>query len=204
MPPRQAISLAHAKAGVKGLVLITQSSSSAKETAQVVKAEFPSVEVLALPTDITNQVSVSKTFETIKKTFGVAHTLVNNAGIFSSTDSIETADPATWWKDFEVNVRGTYLVTEAFLRLVSGHSSSVNATVINIISGIGLTPPTLSSYFMSKLAVAKFTEFVDAENAAVTAYSLAPGIVLTSMTQEAFRPFAKDTGKSPELSVYAT
>lgn len=189
----QAIAKTHAKSGVKGLVLITQSAQSAEETKAIVEAEYPSVEVLALPTDILDEKAVARTFEAIKRKFGTAHTLINNAGVFSSVAPIEQSDSTTWWKDFKVNVRGTYQVTAAFLRLIAGTPDS-QPTIVNLISSIPLTPPALSSYFMSKLSVAKFTEFVSAENSRVAAYSLAPGIVLTSMTLDGFKPYAKDTG----------
>jgi NAD(P)-dependent dehydrogenase (short-subunit alcohol dehydrogenase family) len=192
---RQSIALAHAKANARGIVLITQSASSGKETEVAVKAEYPSVEVLTLTADITDESAISETFKTIEQTLGVPHILVNNAGVFSSVESIDKADPKVWWKDFEINVRGTYLFTAAYLRHVSGNNT-VQPTIVNLISSIGLTPPGLSSYFMSKLAVAKFTEFIAAEQPSIVAYSLSPGIVPTSMTLDSFKPFAKDTRKS--------
>ncbi|KAL6229032.1 hypothetical protein BDW75DRAFT_250239 [Aspergillus navahoensis] len=189
----RAIARTHAQAGVKGLVLITQSPSSAEETKHILQAEFPSVQLLALPTDIANEAAVSRTFDTIKDVFGTADTLINNAGVFASVGSIAEADSAKWWRDFEINVRGTYNVTAAFLRLATGTPES-QPTIVNLISTIMLTPPSLSSYFMSKLSVAKLTEFISVENPGVAAYSLSPGVVLTSMTLDSFKPYAKDTG----------
>ncbi|KAJ5650257.1 NAD(P)-binding protein [Penicillium longicatenatum] len=190
----RAIARSHAQSGVKGLVLITLSMSSAEETKKVVQAEFPSVEILTLPTDIVDEKAVARTFDVIKDKFGTAHTLVNNAGVFAPGAPIVESDSVTWWNDFEINVRGTYHVTAAFLRLTT-QTPQVKPTVVNLISSIALTPPTLSSYFISKLGVAKFTEFVTAENPHVTAYSLSPGIVLTSMTLESFKPFARDSAE---------
>ncbi|KAE8414537.1 NAD(P)-binding protein [Aspergillus pseudocaelatus] len=200
----RAIARAHAQSGVRGLVLITQSAHTAEETKALVQAEFPSVEVLALPTDITDEKAVAQTFATIKEKFGTAvHTLVNNAGVFASVAPVAEADSTEWWKDFEVNVRGTYLMTAAYLRLIADEAADFQPTVVNFITTIPLTPPGLSSYFISKLGVAKFTEFVAAENPRVAAYSLAPGIVLTSMTLDGFKPFAKDTPELPSaVTVY--
>ncbi|KAE8397777.1 hypothetical protein BDV37DRAFT_48407 [Aspergillus pseudonomiae] len=200
----RAIARAHAQAGVKGLVLITQSAQSAEETKAIVEAEFPAVEVLALPTDITDEKALEQTFVTIKEKFGTAvHTLVNNAGVFASVAPVAESDSTTWWKDFEVNVRGTYLMTAAYLRLIADEAADFQPTVVNLISTIALTPPGLSSYFISKLGVAKFTEFIAAENPRVAAYSLSPGIVLTSMTLDGFKPFAKDTPELPSaVTVY--
>ncbi|OGM48959.1 oxidoreductase [Aspergillus bombycis] len=180
----RAIARAHAQSGVKGLVLITQSTQSAKETKAIVEAEFPAVDVLALPTDITDETALAQTFATIKEKFGTAvHTLVNNAGVFASVGPVADSDSTTWWKDFE--------------------AADFQPTIVNFISTIALTPPGLSSYFISKLGVAKFTEFIAAENPRVAAYSLSPGIVLTSMTLDGFKPFAKDTPELPSaVTVY--
>ncbi|KAJ5629997.1 oxidoreductase short chain dehydrogenase/reductase family [Penicillium herquei] len=190
----RAIARSHAQAGVKGLVLITLTESSAEETKKIIQAEFPSVEILTLPTDIADEKAVARSFDTIKDKFGTAHTLINNAGVFAPGAPIAESDSAVWWSDFEINVKGTYHVTAAFLRLVA-QAPEVKPTVVNLISSIALTPPTLSSYFISKLSVAKLTEFVAAENPHVMAYSLSPGIVLTSMTLDSFKPFAKDTAE---------
>jgi NAD(P)-dependent dehydrogenase (short-subunit alcohol dehydrogenase family) len=46
--------------------------------------------------------------------FGHADVLVNNAGAFSTQGLLDAVDPKKWWLDFEVNVRGAYLVTQAF------------------------------------------------------------------------------------------
>ncbi|KAJ5372041.1 oxidoreductase short chain dehydrogenase/reductase family [Penicillium concentricum] len=190
----RAIARSHAQSNVKGLVLITLSESSAEETKSIIQAEFPSIEILALPTNIADEKSVARTFEAIKEKFGTADTLINNAGVFAPGAPIVESDGATWWSDFEINVHGTYNVTAAFLRLI-GQTPEIKPTVVNLISTIALTPPSLSSYFISKLSVAKMTEFVTAENPNVTAYSLSPGIVLTSMTLDSFKPFAKDSAE---------
>ncbi|KAJ5736340.1 oxidoreductase short chain dehydrogenase/reductase family [Penicillium malachiteum] len=190
----RAIARSHAQSGVKGLVLITLTKSSSEETKKIIQAEFASIEILALSTDIADEKAVARSFDAIKEKFGTAHTLVNNAGVFAPGAAIAESDSAVWWSDFETNVRGTCHVTAAFLRLAA-QSPEVKRTVVNMISSIALTPPTLSSYFISKLSVAKFTEFVAAENPHVSAYSLSPGIVLTSMTLDSFKPFAKDTAE---------
>lgn len=65
---------------------------------------------------------------------------------------------------------------------------------MNMTSGLALmAAPGLSSYSLSKLAALQLQAFVAAENPNVTATSLHPGIVLTEMVTEYFKPFAKDT-----------
>ena len=44
--------------------------------------------------------------------------LVNNAGAIESVGFVADTDPADWWHTFEVNVKGTYLVTRALMSLL--------------------------------------------------------------------------------------
>ncbi|KAF2964965.1 hypothetical protein GQX73_g8622 [Xylaria multiplex] len=187
------IAIAHAKSGVRGLVLVGRSLNNIEKVKQTIQAEYPNVSVLTVVADISDESSVNQLFIKTKEAFGVAHTLVNNAGVISTspTDTVENVSPDTWWNDFNVNVRGTFLVCAVFLRLTI--ENVVKPTIINIVSNITLTPPSLSSYFGSKAALMKFTEVLQVENPKLAAYSVNPGLVHTDATLEAFAPYAKDT-----------
>lgn len=90
-----------------------------------------------------------------------------------------------------MNVKGTFLVTKHFLQLVG---KSKPATVININSGGAVTvTPGMSGYSISKLAMTHMVPFVAAEFPLVTAVAASPGVVMTDMTMDAFKRFAKDT-----------
>jgi NAD(P)-dependent dehydrogenase (short-subunit alcohol dehydrogenase family) len=89
-------------------------------------------------------------------------------------------------------VKGTFLVTQQFLKLNGGQRKK--AVIINVSSAAALNvTPGLSSYSLSKLVQIQLQRFVTAENPNITAVSLHPGIVMTRMTPPAFAPFAKDT-----------
>jgi hypothetical protein len=53
--------------------------------------------------------------------------------------------------------------------------------------------PSLSPYALSKLVALQIQAFVAAENPNVSAVALHPGIVMTDMVTEMFKPFALDT-----------
>jgi NAD(P)-dependent dehydrogenase (short-subunit alcohol dehydrogenase family) len=91
----------------------------------------------------------------------------------------------------EVNVKGTLLMTQSFLKLVG---DSKPATIINVASagGISVIPHT-SSYSLSKLVQIQMQRFVAVENPNITAISLHPGTVLTGITKPYFVKFSKDT-----------
>jgi NAD(P)-dependent dehydrogenase (short-subunit alcohol dehydrogenase family) len=91
----------------------------------------------------------------------------------------------------EVNFKGTFLVTQEFLKLIG---PSRPATIINITSAAGISVmPTTAAYALSKLTQIQIQRFVAAENPNVVAVSLHPGTVLTSITKPAFVKFSKDT-----------
>ncbi|KAH7054324.1 hypothetical protein B0J12DRAFT_718162 [Macrophomina phaseolina] len=126
--------------------------------------------------------------------------LVNNAGYLDKPVAIADSDPDEYWRAFEVNVRGTYLVTRALLPLLlrDGHGLK---TVVNVASMGALSlRPGGSAYQTSKWALLKFTEFVMTEYAekGVLAYAVHPGAILTQLArnlpQEAQKPeLAGDT-----------
>ncbi|KAH8819086.1 hypothetical protein F5884DRAFT_825687 [Xylogone sp. PMI_703] len=72
-----------AKAGANGLVLIARSKSILDEIEVEIKALYPNVKVLIIPTNITDEKSVATVFELVKQNFGTVDVLVNNAGTLS-------------------------------------------------------------------------------------------------------------------------
>lgn len=91
----------------------------------------------------------------------------------------------------EVNIKGTFLMTQEFLRLVG---SEKEATIINITSAAGImTIPQTSSYSLSKLVQIQIQRFVGIENPNIVAVSLHPASVLTLLTKPAFVRFSLDT-----------
>ncbi|KAI0465507.1 hypothetical protein F4859DRAFT_528815 [Xylaria cf. heliscus] len=187
------IALAHAKSGVRGLVLVGRSLDNVETVKRVIETGYPSVSVLAVTADVSEEESVNQLFNKVRETFGAADTLVNNAGVITTpVDTVDKVSPDVWWNDFNVNIKGAYLVCAAFIRLVS-ESSIAKSTIINVVSNISLKPPSLSSYFSSKAALMKFTEVLQVENPGLAAYTVNPGLVHTDATLEAFTPYAKDT-----------
>ncbi|TGJ82784.1 hypothetical protein E0Z10_g5964 [Xylaria hypoxylon] len=187
------IAIAHAKSGVRGLVLVGRSLDNLEKVKRTIEADYPSVDVLTVAADISDEASVNQVFIKVKETFGIADTLVNNAGVITNPiDTIGKVSPDVWWNDFNVNVKGTFLVCAAFLRLTT-ESSVVKPTVVNVVSNISLKSPSFSSYFSSKAALMKFTEVLQVENPGLAAYSVNPGLVHTDAILDAFTPYAKDT-----------
>ncbi len=142
--------------------------------------------------ELTDEASVKAAFELVAKENLTIDVLVNNAGLFGSSGQFLAAgDLAKWWNDFEVNVKGTFLVTRSFLSQIKSDQSP---SVIYLSSGAGLvTIPGSSAYSITKLVDLRLAAFTAAENPDIFVAALHPGIVPTQMTSGFFSPYAKDT-----------
>lgn len=126
---------------------------------------------------MTDQKSVERASADIEKEFGRLDVLVHNAGVLGNPAAIGDSDPENWWKTWDVNLRGPYLVTRAILLMLrEGDKEIVNVSSL----GAHFTSPGLSSYQTSKLALLRFTEFVVSEygDKWVPAFSIHPGNIL--------------------------
>jgi NAD(P)-dependent dehydrogenase (short-subunit alcohol dehydrogenase family) len=73
-------------------------------------------------------------------------------------------------------------------------------TIIFITSALAwVIMPGWSHYSISKLAGQRLTEYMDAEYSNLRVFTLSPGIILTPMSHESFKPFAKDHIELPGM-----
>lgn len=101
--------------------------------------------VLPVKLDFTSQQSVEEATAEVEKEFGKLDVLVNNAGILGQFGMVADSKPEEWWQVLDVNVRGPYLVTRAFVPLLL--EGGGNKTIIYVTSvGAHLINPALSPY----------------------------------------------------------
>ncbi|KAF2474883.1 NAD(P)-binding protein, partial [Lindgomyces ingoldianus] len=115
--------------------------------------------------------------------------LINNAGDSSPWVLLTETEPSSWWNTMEVNLKGPYLLLHAFLPLLveTAEANKTTVDVLNVSSiGAHTTSPGASAYQISKLAVLRLTEFVDAEfgQQGVNAIALHPGGVKTELARK--------------------
>ncbi|KIK03573.1 hypothetical protein K443DRAFT_676586 [Laccaria amethystina LaAM-08-1] len=193
----QAIALEFAKASASNIVIASRSSAKLEATKAEILKVNNKTNVLVLSIDITSEVDIQKLEQAVKDKFGHADVLVNNSGQWAGRGNIGEVNVKAWWSDFELNLKGTYLATQAFLRLLpkSQHGSVI--TVGSIASD--LLDPGISSYGLTKLALNRFNEYLSLENPNVRAVVYHPGTVLTPILDDLpdIKPFALDT---PELA----
>ena len=198
-----------ARAKPKAIVLVGRNADKLRAVEDSLKKLSSEVECVSVPTDIASEASVASLFDVIEQKYGHADVLVNNAGMFQSTANIADADPAKWWLDFEVNVKGLFLVTRGFLKLLGTESPGY---VVNLSTGIAtFVQGSLSSYSISKTANLQFTAYVAAEYPNVSAVAVQPGVVDTDMvigesclrfcvnTADNIGPYKRFAHDTPEL-----
>ncbi|KAI8949743.1 hypothetical protein F4801DRAFT_390099 [Xylaria longipes] len=193
----KAFAPAFAKAGVRGLVLLAMNSEGLKKAEQEVKEINSAVQTLAITTDISDGQAVASAFEEIKATFGHADILINNAGVNSDGEGVRIgdADPEAWWRQFEINGKGTFLVTRSFINQLP--TPETPATVVNLTSGVAWKGnPMMPGYSVSKLVAQQQIPSIAAAYPNITAVALHPGLLGTDMLPQSMHNFDRDT---PEL-----
>lgn len=202
------MAIAYAQAGASHIVLLARRDLSdvAREVEQAAEAVGrPKPAVLSLRTDQTDQAQVEATASQVKDRLGRLDILVNNAGYLETWKPVTESDPEEWWKTWEVNVKGPYLVCRSFIPLLLAEKHGVESlkTIVQITSMGGLaTGPGGSGYQMTKTAIIRFNNYLRIEYGAqgLLAYALHPGSVMTALSSgmpQAMHSMLVDT---PELS----
>jgi len=179
-----AMATSFAQAGASHIAIGARSSLESLKDALLVaaaKAKRPQPKILCVKLDITSQESTEEAAKLVETEFGKLDILINNAGFIGEMKLVADTDPEVWWQTWNVNVRGPYLMTKAFLPLML---TGGDKTIISTSSvGAHLTSPSLSAYQPSKLAVLRFMQFVSEEykDKGVLAFSVHPGNIPTDM-----------------------
>ncbi|KAK3697720.1 hypothetical protein LTR37_017302 [Vermiconidia calcicola] len=160
----RAAALSFARAGASYIGLGARSSmSDLEEDIQKVAAEAKrsAPKTLTVKLDVSDEASTQSAAEEVEKAFGRLDILVNNAGFLEEFRPVAESKVEEWWKVWEVNVKGVYLVARAFLPLLlkAGMKTILNTSSI----GAHVIMPGASGYQIGKLAVLRFGEFLNAE-----------------------------------------
>ncbi len=130
--------------------------------------------------DVSDPAQVDALVERAVAEFGGLDLAVNNAGIGAPPTPIQDIDDATWARNIQVTLTGTFHSIRAELR----HFQSVGAgSIVNIVSLAGLqSTPLLTPYGAAKHGVTSLTQSAAAENAAagIRVNGIAPGAIETA------------------------
>jgi 3-oxoacyl-[acyl-carrier protein] reductase len=139
-------------------------------------------EALFVQTDVADEKSVQAMAEATLARFGRVDILVNNAGIFTES-LIEDLPIADWDRVVNVNLRGTFLCTRAFLGQMLERR---DGRIINIASQLGqIGGGAVGHYAASKAGVIGLTKSLAREVATrgVLVNAIAPGPIHTPILE---------------------
>lgn len=174
------IALEQAREGAKVAVL-ARTVTEIEETVSLIEGEGG--EAIAISTDIVDLAAVENALTRVATELGPVDILINNHGSFQGFGPIWDCDPLVWWRDVEINLRGTFNAcrSAAPTMLARGRGRIVNL----VGGGTGNSFPHGSGYASSKAAVMRLTECLNDTTIGqgVRAFAVDPGLVRSAMTE---------------------
>lgn len=146
------------------------------ETAKILSEETGAV---GIKCDVSDSADVNKMYEQT----GNVDILVNNAGISHISLFTDTTE-SDWDRVFDVNIKGMYLVTKAYL---PGMIKNKYGKIVNISSMWGVSGGSCEvAYSASKAAVIGFTKALAKEEgpSGINVNCIAPGVIETEMNKQ--------------------
>lgn len=141
-------------------------------------------QILIQRADVSVEKDVDALFAEVERSFDHLDILVTNAGVYGPMGTIEDNDWTEWVDAIRANLLGTVYPCRLAMPLFRRRGYG---KIINISGGGATAPlPRLSSYAASKAAVVRFSETLalEAKDANVDVNSIAPGALMTRMTQQ--------------------
>lgn len=147
--------------------------------AQLAKTQ---AQVITLPCDVRDPVSVEKLIHGIGKLHPAIDVLINNAGVAHTLAPVEKLPIETWKEVIDTNLTGTFLVTRAALPLMHA-----GATIVNNLSVAAVQPfAGMSAYNASKFGAMGFTQALreDLRKRGIRVVALLPGATDTNIWEQ--------------------
>jgi 3-oxoacyl-[acyl-carrier protein] reductase len=157
-------------------VAVNYSGSKAGADKVVAEIKKAGGKAIAVQANLSDPESIGPLIETVAKELGPISVLVNNAGVYEF-GPIEAVTPDHFHKQFNVNVLGLLLTTQAALK----HFDPTGGSVINIGSVAAAGFPAASVYSATKGALDSITVSLAGELGPkkIRVNSLNPGMVET-------------------------
>ncbi|MFL6007205.1 MAG: SDR family NAD(P)-dependent oxidoreductase [Gaiellaceae bacterium] len=153
----------------------------AARTSDELEAVALEIDAYPVVADVSQRESVESMVRSVESGRGPIDILCANAGIASRDERAWEADPAEWWRTFEVNVLGVYLCCRA---VIPGMLSRGRGRIIITGSGAAYLPGSSNTaYSASKAAVWRFGEVLAQQlEGRIPVFVFSPGLVRTQMT----------------------
>ena len=175
----------HLAAAGAAVAILSRTQEQLDQTVSLIEAAGGRVSAWAV--DVTDEQAINQTITAVEQSLGPITLLVNNAGSSQSSGPIWEGDPADWWRDLEINLRGPYLCSRAVL---PGMISRGHGRIVNVASNLGIRPaPYATAYSCSKAALLRLTDSLaeSVQAMGISVFAISPGWVWTAMTERAIQ-----------------
>jgi NAD(P)-dependent dehydrogenase (short-subunit alcohol dehydrogenase family) len=140
----RATALAFASEGAT-VVIAARSPEAGAEVVREITASVNTT-VRFIPTDVTSAADCQALVSSIMDSFGRLDVLVNNAGVIIREKTVVETTPEEWDLTFDVNVKGTYLMSRAAIPAMMGSTTgdglSGGSGTMEADDGAGLLTPS--------------------------------------------------------------
>ena len=155
--------------------------NEAASTADALKAGGAGAVAYGL--DVSSAADVEQTFEAIKNDFGRLDILINNAGI-TRDGLLLRMKPEDWDAVINVNLRSVFLCSKEAVKVMSRQRYGRIVSIASVVAFMG--NPGQVNYGASKAGIVGLTKTIAKEYAGrgVTANAVAPGFIVTAMTEK--------------------
>jgi NAD(P)-dependent dehydrogenase (short-subunit alcohol dehydrogenase family) len=183
----QAIALALAARHFRIILHGRQPSAHLDATARLIEERDGIVEQVTF--DLKDVGRHSRHVDEVFAKFGAVHCLVNNAGVsVRQRGDLFDIDEAAFDEQQQVNVRGTFFLTQAIAQRMLGQERDAFHSIVNITSSNAVAASIeRSEYCMAKASLSMMSQLfaVRLAGEGINVYEIRPGLIRTDMTRPA-------------------
>ncbi len=205
----QATAVAFAQAGAQAIYLTARSEKALEETKAKITAANPETRCAHMVCDVTDADQVKAAIDDCVTQFNGIDVADANAGYLDNWRKIGQSDISSWWRSWEVNLKGTYYVVRyAISHLIESarkhaEKGSTGGHLI-LISSVGaqMVMPGASDYQTSKHAINRLCEFINVDHGeeGLKCFAIHPGGVPTTLAKNMPEEIHSYLVDEPELA----
>ncbi|MHB9033611.1 MAG: SDR family NAD(P)-dependent oxidoreductase [Anaerolineae bacterium] len=176
-----------AAAGAK-VYLMSRNLAGLQDTAREIEAATGAL-CPCCELDITDEASVQRAADLVRREAGRLDILVNNAALGRGATPLEDTDLAEWEETLRTNLTGTFLCMKHFCRLMIAQRSGKVINLASMAGMVALQDSCLGAYDVSKAAIASLTRCAAGEwgKYNIQVNSISPGYYLTDINKAFIR-----------------
>ncbi|KAI0129594.1 short-chain dehydrogenase [Xylariales sp. AK1849] len=174
-----------AEAGAKALVIFDANQELGDESASELHAKT-GLPVTFFKVDVRDGAAINAAVDSVVSLYGAPDVLINSAGIADSNIKAETYDPAMFRRLIDINLTGSFLMSQAVGRAMMGAGKPGSIVLVASMSGsIVNYPQEQSCYNASKAGVIQFGKSLAAEWAkfGIRVNCISPGYMDTALNR---------------------